>query len=151
MQQVSPYEWVIFVQHKENTTKVVTGMYINSITERLPFPDRSPRPEIGFNILSRWNSNNRIVKDNTLQCSYTNDTASKEQLLNNWHKHLSCEWLNIIKKETRTENEKWFNHTIRLYSLELLEYYDSISVNQKVELKKSLQKLINDFNTLDKI
>ena len=143
IQQISPHEWVIFVQHKNDIIKVATGMYINSITEKLTFPDRSPRPEIGFNTLYKWNLNNRIISNSTLQCLYTNNKI-KEQILENWNLHLVEEWLSTVKKSTKTQSEKWFNHTIRLYSLSLIEYYDSIDNEQKEVLKHTLQKLTSE-------
>ena len=118
-------------------------MYINSITEKLTFPDRSPRPEIGFNTLYKWNLNNRIISNSTLQCLYTNNKI-KEQILENWNLHLVEEWLSTVKKSTKTQSEKWFNHTIRLYSLSLIEYYDSIDNEQKEVLKHTLQKLTSE-------
>lgn len=51
VQQVSPFEWVIFVKRDNEKVLVTTGFYINSITKKLPFPDRSPRPQIGFKTL----------------------------------------------------------------------------------------------------
>lgn len=143
VQQISPYDWVIFVQHKKNKIKVTTGMYINSITERLPFPDRSPRPEIGFNTLCNWNLANRKISNNTLEYSFPNDTAKKEMILQNWHKYLVDEWISTVKKQSKDKNCKWFDHTIRLYSLELLEYYDSISPEEQMKFKESLKSLTN--------
>ena len=48
VQQVSPFEWVIFIKRNLESVDISTGFYINSITSKLPFPDRSPRPQIGF-------------------------------------------------------------------------------------------------------
>jgi len=55
VQQINPYEWVVFIKRKGDVIEVATGHYINSITEKLPFPDCSPRPQIGFNTLVDWN------------------------------------------------------------------------------------------------
>lgn len=141
VQQVSPYEWVIFVQHRNNETKVATGQYVNSITTRLPFPDRSPRPEIGFDILNCWNFDNREAKGGTLilNCDKSEHDL-KLTILSDWHNFLVAEWLNTVKSPTVKRNEKWFNHTIRLYSLELLEMYDELSLCEKEQLLKLLRK-----------
>ncbi|MEZ4888184.1 MAG: hypothetical protein R3E32_25875 [Chitinophagales bacterium] len=63
VQQVNPFEWVIFVKRNGGNVTVSTGHYINSITEKLPFPDRSPRPQIGFNTLQDWNRKYRKTED----------------------------------------------------------------------------------------
>ncbi len=66
VQQVSPFEWVIFIKRSSESVDISTGFYINSITSKLPFPDRSPRPQIGFKTLVDWNNKNRTVAENTL-------------------------------------------------------------------------------------
>ena len=58
VQQILPFEWVIFVKRNKDSVSISTGYYINSITEKLPFPDRCPRPQIGFKTLTNWNKAN---------------------------------------------------------------------------------------------
>ena len=50
MQQINPYEWVIFIKQGK-PIEITTGFYLNSITEKVQFPDRSPRPQVSFNTL----------------------------------------------------------------------------------------------------
>ncbi|MFI3332151.1 MAG: hypothetical protein SNI51_08945 [Rikenellaceae bacterium] len=139
VQQVSPYEWVIFVQHMKEVFRVTTGQYLNSITSVLPFPDRSPRPQIGFNILDGWNSRNRVVDKEKLTIDYSkDDNTSKLSILENWHGFLVNEWLTTVCDKDVSDNEKWFNHTIRLYSLALVEHYNSLSDEARVEFVKRL-------------
>lgn len=139
IQQKSPYEWVIFVQHKNNIRKVVTGMYINSITERLPFPDRSPRPEVGFKTLGEWNKKYRTVRKETLVFDYPSTTLKKELVLTNWHDALVKEWMSTIKSTKVKTNEKWFNHTIRLFSLDLITYYETLNEEDRRSLRDALR------------
>lgn len=82
VQQVSPFEWVIFIKRDKEKVMVATGFYINSITEKLPFPDRSPRPQIGFNTLLNWNKRYRKVENDVLIVQNTTDiTHDKIRLL----------------------------------------------------------------------
>ncbi len=121
VQQVSPYEWVIFVKHSEKEINTVCGFYVNSITENMPFPDRSPRPQIGHNTLKEWNKKHRKIENGCLV--YTIDTkedCAKKAMLEDWEQVLCNEWMETIGKQKRS-NEKWFNNTIRKYSYELLK------------------------------
>lgn len=122
VQQVSPFEWVIFVKHTDRGEIDVTcGFYINSITERLPFPDRSPRPCISFDTLKKWNSIHRKLVNDTLEYSINEDEEqNKAKILNNWEQVLCNEWLETIENTPR-QSEKWFNNTIRMFSLKLLK------------------------------
>lgn len=121
VQQVSPFEWVIFVKHTEGGEVDVTcGFYINSITEKLPFPDRSPRPLIGFDTLKKWNKTNRKVNNGILKYTISEEEEqNKAKILDNWEQVLCDEWLETIMKDSR-KSEKWFNNTIRMYTLQLL-------------------------------
>lgn len=142
VQQVSPSEWVIFVKHTDiGDVEVSCGFYINTITEKLPFPDRSPRPIIGFNTLKKWNETNRKVYNNILQ--YTIDTQAeqnKTKILENWEQVLCDEWLHTIETDAN-DREKWFNNTIRMYTLQLLKMVESDS-NLANKLIEKLSKNI---------
>lgn len=141
VQQVSPFEWVIFVKHTDDgKVEVSCGFYINSITERLPFPDRSPRPIIAFDTLKKWNNKHRTITDGVLEYSINkSEQVNKEKILNNWEKVLCKEWLETITKDV-TKSEKWFNNTIRMYTLYLL-----CNIKEKPELlDKLIKKLKNN-------
>ena len=121
VQQILPFEWVIFIKHDKETIKVACGFYINSITDRLPFPDRSPRPIIGFDTLKKWNKHNRTMINGVLKYKINEQSeVNKSKILDNWEKVLCDEWLDTIMKDSR-KSEKWFNNTIRMYTLYLLE------------------------------
>ncbi len=143
VQQVSPLEWVIFVKRGEKKIEVSTGHYINSITEKLPFPDRSPRPQVGFNTLHEWNEKNRVLQDGILTIIDNPEiTLQKIKLLQDWQDFLATEWLTIIKSEDAKNNEKWFNNTLRLFAIKFLEYTNDLSADDRVRLLVKLNTLI---------
>jgi hypothetical protein len=143
VQQVSPLEWVIFVKRGEKKIEVSTGHYINSITEKLPFPDRSPRPQVGFNTLLEWNVKNRVLQDGILTIIDNPEiTLQKIKLLQDWQDFLATEWLTIIKSEDAKNNEKWFNNTLRLFAIKFLEYTNDLSADDRIRLLVKLNTLI---------
>ncbi len=144
IQQIFPFEWVIFIKREQNHVTIATGFYINAITEKLPFPDRSPRPQIGFNTLAEWNKKYRKIEDDVLFIENIVDfKEQKIKLLVDWQNYLAEEWLSIIQESTTRNNEKWFNNTIRKFSLKLLEYTEGLSPSEMVELKNRLTKQIH--------
>jgi len=143
VQQVSPYEWVIFVKRSSTDIKVATGFYINSITEKLPFPDRSPRPLIGFKTLVDWNKKFRKIENTTLTISFDCEVDNKKiELLNDWQNFLAEEWMVIIKSEKTKNSEKWFNNAIRKFAVKFLNYTNELTVQEKDELLLKLNSLI---------
>lgn len=143
VQQVSPFEWVIFVKRDNEKVLVTTGFYINSITEKLPFPDRSPRPQIGFKTLSDWNKKYRKVENEVLTIeNITEINNDKIKLLTDWQDYLASEWLEIIKSEQGRYIEKWFNNAIRKFALKFLEFSETLTESEKENLKTNLTKLI---------
>jgi len=151
IQQISPYEWVIFVKRdsKKGTIDIVTGHYINSITEKIPFPDRSPRPQVGFHTLKKWNISNRqlVEKQLIVKCDFESN-VEKEKLLQDWQDYLTDEWLDVIKATTAKKNEKWFNSALRKFAIKFLGYIDDLSEEEVRELKSKLNALL-DKNTLN--
>jgi hypothetical protein len=143
VQQVSPFEWVIFVKRDNDKVLVTTGFYINSITEKLPFPDRSPRPQIGFKTLLDWNKKYRKVENEVLTIeNITEINNDKIKLLTDWQDFLATEWLEIIKSEESRNSEKWFNNAIRKFALKFLDYTNTLTDSDKEKLKSNLTKLI---------
>ncbi len=134
VQQVLPFEWVIFVYHNGSSFKVVTGQYINTITSRLPFPDRSPRPEVGLKTLISWNDTNRVVVGNSLTFKKDDTVDAKLSILKDWQSVLIDEWMGTVTKNSAKKREKWFNRTIRLFSSKLLHYYETLSAVEKKKL-----------------
>lgn len=144
VQQVLPFEWVIFVKRDSEKVLIATGFYINSITEKLPFPDRSPRPQIGFKTLFDWNRKYRKVDDGILTIeTITEINHDKIKLLTDWQDYLASEWLAIILKtgEVR-DNEKWFNNAMRKFALKFLAYTDKLTESEKETLRNNLAKSI---------
>jgi hypothetical protein len=143
IQQVSPFEWVIFIKRDHEKVLVTTGFYINSITEKLPFPDRSPRPQIGFKTLLDWNKKYRKVENEVLTIeNITEINNDKIKLLTDWQDFLASEWLEIIKSEESRNSEKWFNNAIRKFALKFLDYAESLTNAEKENLKNNLTKRI---------
>lgn len=143
VQQVSPFEWVIFVKRNKENVVVTTGFYINTITEKLHFPDRSPRPQVGFNTLSDWNRKYRKIENEILTIENIAElNSNKIKLLTDWQDYLASEWIEIVLSVEKSNTEKWFNNTIRKFALKLLEYNQSLDENQKESLKFNLTKLI---------
>lgn len=144
VQQVSPFEWVIFIKREKENINVTTGFYINSITDKLPFPDRSPRPQIGFKTLVDWNKKHRIIEDSVIEISsITESNKAKIELLEDWQDYLATEWLEIILKKEKRKTEKWFNNAIRKFAVKLIEHYDKIDSKEKDKLIENLKKLID--------
>ncbi len=143
VQQISPFEWVVFVKRDNDKVLVTTGFYINSITEKLPFPDRSPRPQIGFKTLLDWNKKYRKVENEVLTIeNITEINNDKIKLLTDWQDFLAADWLEIIKAEEIRNNEKWFNNAIRKFALKFLDYTNALTNADKERLKSNLTKII---------
>lgn len=143
VQQVLPFEWVIFVKRNKNDVEVSTGFYINSITSKLPFPDRSPRPQIGFKTLVEWNNDNRTFESDTLTIKNNSEiNDEKIKLLTDWQDYLASEWLSIVKADESKSNEKWFNNALRKFAIKFLEYSEELNDNEKKKLVNKLNSLI---------
>jgi hypothetical protein len=143
IQQVSPFEWVIFVKRSDSNVIVTTGFYINSITDKLPFPDRSPRPQISFKTLLDWNKKYRKIENDFLKIeNITEINNAKIKLLTDWQDYLATEWLEIILSLEKRNSEKWFNNAIRKFALKLLEHNVNLTEEEKENLIFNLKTLI---------
>ncbi len=144
IKQISPYEWVIFIQHHKNSFAITSGVYLNCITSRLQFPDRNPRPEVGFENLKVWNDNNRAQVNNTLFVrSNAEEESQKVSILSNWQRYLVDEWMNTVTINNPTKGEKEFNNVIRLFSLELLLFYNDLPESERTQFTNWLNNNIN--------
>lgn len=133
IQQIDVNDWVIFLKHNDkHIIEFVTGKYIDSISGTMQFPDRSPRPQVSYNILKKWNKENRNFENGILSFSYDEDKNDKLQLIDDWQMLLSKRWLEVLKRKKKSFNEPWFNNNIRKFSLLLLEYYETLD-NEKKE------------------
>ena len=142
VQQINPFEWTIFIKHNEGSTDVACGYYLNAMTNKLPFPDRSPRPQIGFDKIKEWNKNNRIISDSVLEYIYTqNDINFKTKCLTDWEQILCEEWLTTIQADSK-KSEKWFNNTIRKYTVQLLKAIK----NNQLDIDKIIKKIEGNIN-----
>ena len=144
VQQVLPDEWVIFIQHKDGEKiKTITGKYKDSISGKMAFPDRSPRPQISYSELKKWIDDYRVTCEETLTIKKDNLEKDKEELLNNWQEVLSKRWLNVLRSDKK-ENEPWFNNNLRKFILEFLNYYDALDENGKKGFKDKVFKNIDN-------
>jgi hypothetical protein len=138
-----PYEWVIFIKRDNQKTVVTTGFYINCITEKLPFPDRSPRPQIGFKTLMDWNKKYRTIENEIMTiATITEMNEDKIRLLSDWQDFLAADWLAIVLAQESKNNEKWLNNTIRKFALKFLEHNEKLTEIEKETLKSNLKNSI---------
>ncbi|TWT10976.1 hypothetical protein [Streptococcus sp. sy004] len=142
VQQIDPNEWVIFIK-RSSTINITTGQYINAITTKIPFPDRSPRPEVSFDSLCNWNKKHRIVSNDNLRFNQDNDLISKQSIIYDWQSFLSNNWIDILFTSSRVkDNEPWFNNNLRKFILLFLDKYESLSKEQQSNFKNKVKNLI---------
>ncbi|MEQ9309512.1 MAG: hypothetical protein RLN90_08665 [Balneolaceae bacterium] len=141
VQQVAPFEWVIFLKRNKSSTEIATGLYIESLASKLPFPDRSPRPIIGFNNLTDYNRDYRKIESGALVMSTDEeDLNDKLILINDWREFLADEWIEVITQTNTKTNEKWFNFVIRRFALKLLKYFASLDDSKRNQIIANLEK-----------
>lgn len=143
VRQVNPEEWVIFVKHSSKCD-IVTGKYVNSLSSKIQFPDRSPRPEISFKLLKEWNTSYRnLDSDNKLIYSEDSQIETRLSLLTDWQYFLSEKWMEILFKNTTIKSkEPWFNTNLRKFILLFIEKYDTLSEKEKNEFIEKTKKMI---------
>ena len=141
VQQLSPYEWVIFIHHNEKTIDVTTGQYMNAVNTRMQFPDRSPRPQVSFSEMKNWNQNNRKIKADAIYFD-SSDNKNKQRLLEDWQGVLAERWINIVFSREKRKTEPWFNNNLRKFILNFLEIYDDLPHSEQEEYKDLLRSLI---------
>ncbi len=134
IQQIDINDWVIFLKHDDkHIIEFVTGKYIDSISGTMQFPDRSPRPQVSYNILKEWNKDYRSFNDGILTFKEDKNQKDKLQLIEDWQLLLSNRWMNTLKSKRKNTNEPWFNNNIRKFAVLLLEYYESLTQEEKEE------------------
>ncbi len=132
VQQIDKNDWVIFLKHDDkHILEFVTGKYIDAISGTMQFPDRSPRPQVSYNILKNWNNEYRNFHNGVLSFEEDEKENDKMQVIDDWQMLLSNRWMETLKTRKKVNGEPWFNNNIRKFSLLLLEYYDSLSEEEK--------------------
>lgn len=145
VQQVLPNEWVIFVKHNEkDPVTTITGKYKDSISGTMQFPDRSPRPQVSFDVLQKWVKEFRDISDRTLVIKRDDSENERTELLTDWQGVLSKRWLGVIQNEKKKKNEPWFNNNLRKFILEFIEFYDGLNAEAKKNLKEKIKRNINE-------
>lgn len=142
IQQIIPNEWVIFIKHNEHFAEITTGQYFNAINSKMQFPDRSPRPEVSFNELKKWNMQNRKCISNSMEIYSSSDKQLKHELLTDWQTVLAKRWTKIVLDHNPKMQEPWFNNTLRKFILEFLNEYDKMPPEIKADYQKFLSEII---------
>lgn len=144
IQQIDINDWVIFLKHDDkHILEFVTGKYINSISGTIQFPDRSPRPQVSYEILKNWNQEYRTFENGILSFKEDKDKVNKLQLIDDWQMLLSKRWLKVLNEKKKTSSEPWFNNNIRKFSVLLLEYYTSLTEKEKSEFLNFIKNNIS--------
>lgn len=138
-QQANPYEWTLFVKHSAKDIELISGLYANTVTGKLPFPDRSPRPQVSFSQLKDWNNTYRKYDASGFRLTInTKDLDEKALVISNWERSLVKDWMEYIKSDKKPN--KWFDHTQRMFVTDLISYYDSLSdIEKKAFFDKNLK------------
>lgn len=146
VQQINPHGWVVFIrQNPKSPLQITTGLYVNSITETMQFPDRSPRPQVAFDTLRTWNNNNLVLAHDGYTLFYDeSEIAAKELLISNWKQSLVSEWLTIIfdKNLTLKPRTPWFTEAITMFSNQLIENYECLSELEKQEFRRNITSIL---------
>lgn len=129
-QQANPYEWTLFVKHSANAIDLISGLYANTVTGKLPFPDRSPRPQVSFSQLKDWNDAYRKYDKTGFRLTInTKDLDEKALVISDWERALVKDWMEYIKSDKKPN--KWFDHTQRMFVTDLILYYESLNDEDK--------------------
>ena len=142
VQQIDPEEWVVFIKHTNDNVEVTTGKYICAINSKMQFPDRSPRPQVSFNELKKWNSTYRIFENNDLKYIRDEEENSKSELIKDWQLYLSNKWIETLFSNEIKINEPWFNNNLRKFIILFLDKYEQLLPEEKAIFKRQVKKLI---------
>lgn len=150
VQQISEDGYVVFLQHKNNINSVTAGKYVNSLNSTMQFPDRSPRPKVSFCFLKTWNTQFRTIKNNCLTFQKDPDYLDRVAIIRNWKLVLANRWAEVIfSTDQIKENHPWFDDAIRIYTLIILEKYNSLNCIEKKNLIKRLKSAVDDIDNND--
>lgn len=141
IQQVSPNEWVVFVRHTGKTVEFITGLYFHTINSKMQFPDRSPRPQVSFGELEKWNNSCRYDDGKTIIYKSVGDEALKYELLNDWQDVLANRWIKIVFAKSVNSKDPWFNNNLRKFVLAFLQRYDEMTEKEKEEYRRNLSDI----------
>lgn len=146
VQQINPYGWVVFIrQSPTKPLQITTGLYVNSITETMQFPDRSPRPQVAFDTLRTWNTDNLIFANDGYTLFYDeSEIAAKELQISDWKQSLVSEWIAIIFDENLSLKPRtpWFTEAITMFSDQLIENYECYSELEKQKFRRKISNIL---------
>lgn len=145
IQQVLPDEWVIFIKHSSDNVGVATGQYIHAINAKMQFPDRSPRPQVSFKEMAKWNQRNRVLSYSLLIYRKDREEQIKYNLISDWQNVLVERWIDMLfNTDTVKNNDSWFNNNMRKFILRFVEEYEALSEEEKKQFKVKIQSLIKN-------
>lgn len=146
VQQIDPYGWVVFIKQNSNRqVQITTGLYVNSITETMQFPDRSPRPQVAFDTLRTWNTDNLVFANNGYTLFYNeSEIAAKELQISDWKQSLVSEWIATIfdKNLSLKPRTPWFTEALTMFSDQLIENYECYSEFEKQEFRRNISNIL---------
>ncbi|MBQ2774455.1 MAG: hypothetical protein IJF40_01010 [Clostridia bacterium] len=143
VQQINPNEWVIFIKHSNKIVDIATGQYLHAINTKMQFPDRSPRPQVSFDELKKWNVEKRLVNGDKLLFATDSEEDIKKSLIKDWQRVLSQRWIDVLFNSTSVKvNEPWFNNNIRKFIIDFLEEYEKLNEQEKEHFKNKIRSLI---------
>lgn len=142
VQQVNPHEWTIFVLHHEAGIQFAISQYIHAVDNRIQFPDRSPRPEVSFKEIVKWNQAYRIASGSSLEYKSDPDIEDKYKIIADWQSYLAENWVNELYQYRHRRRIPWFHIALRKFILLFLASYEKLSEEKKKEFKEKTKEII---------
>lgn len=132
--QIKPEKALLFFRYKKDEVELQVGYYYQSIDERIPFPDRSPRPIISYDAMKHTN---KLLSENEVSLKQLKN-RTKNIFADNWIDQLVSNWMDDVKSVKLKRS--WFFSAIRQFCLKSIIEYEKLSDKEKKEFKKNLKK-----------
>lgn len=132
--QINPNKCIIFFKMGKET-KVEIGYYSQAVSGRVAFPDRAPRPEVSFKVLEE--SNKEINETNFSEKLIESQNEKSFLYEGQLSTYLAKQWLNNLFSFKFTT---WFHKAISIFSLSLIEKYESMNDKEKESFKNEIRK-----------
>lgn len=134
IKQIKPEKAILFFKYHNSEVELEVGYYFQTVCERIPFPDRSPRPTISYNYLKETNE---AIRKNVLSLKIVKD-RNKTIFQDNWMDQLVLNWMDDVTATKLKRN--WFFIIIRKFCLKAINYYEKLSEEDKKAFKENLKK-----------
>jgi len=133
IKQIKADKALLFFKYTKGNVELQVGYYFQSVEERIPFPDRSPRPNVSFNSLKE--TNKELMDSET---SLEDVKSRTEDIFkDNWMEQLVSNWMDDVK--SKFIKKSWFFITIRMFALRFINYYENLSEIERKKLKEELR------------